>query len=41
MLPAERPAEAPPREEAKSDTPEPDDAKPAAPAQPPPTKKRR
>ncbi len=28
MLPAERPAEAPPREEAKSDTTEPDDAKP-------------
>jgi hypothetical protein len=34
MLPAERPAEAPPREEAKSDPPEPDQA-------PPPTKKRR
>jgi len=41
MLPAERPAEAPPREEAKSDTTEPDDAKPDTPAQAPLTKKRR
>ena len=42
MLPAERPAEAPPREEAaKSDTAEPDDVKPDTPAQAPPTKKRR
>jgi hypothetical protein len=41
MLPAERPAEAPPREEAKSDTTEPDDVKPDTRAQALPTKKRR
>ena len=41
MLPAERPEEAPPREEAKSDTTEPADAKPDTPAQARPTKKRR
>jgi hypothetical protein len=45
MLPAERPAEAPPREEAKADEAKPEDAKsndPPAPAPvKPPTKKRR
>jgi hypothetical protein len=41
LLPAERPAEAPPREVAKSDTAEPDDAKADTSAPTPPTKKRR
>jgi hypothetical protein len=42
-LPAERPAEAPPREEAQSDAPKPDEAKSETPvpAQTPSTKKRR